>query len=100
MPTEVKGTTDCTFAMAQVNQSLCSYQDKLSYTTADILSFVQFVESYDPSVYSWTEHHPENNAKRRANPNEFDKAIFMADAVAENSPKSSGSSATRRSRPA
>jgi hypothetical protein len=93
MPTEVKGTTDCTSAMERVNQSLCSYQDKLSHTTAGILSLAafQFAESCDPRVYSWTKHHPEDDANRRANPSEFDKAIFMADAVAGNSPKTLGS---------
>jgi hypothetical protein len=79
--------------MERVNQSLCSYQDKLSHTTAGILSLAafQFAESCDPRVYAWTKHRPEDDANRRANPSEYDKAIFMGDAVAGNSPKTLGS---------
>ena len=89
LPPSVKGFSDCKGAIARNNQALTSHNDTQITTSAGVLTSGThlFAHPTEPRVYTFIAAHPERDTKRSADPTELDGAIFMADAVAGNTPR-------------
>lgn len=77
--------SDCCSAIARTNHALASYNDTLVSTKAGLLPSCMnlFSCTHDPRILTHVPAHPENNEERRTHPSPQDKAIFLADAVAD-----------------
>ena len=87
MPSYHVLTSDCKSAMARTNRSLATTNDQLANERGGIFATGahQFANPLYPRQFIHTKHHPERFENRRNNPTLRDKAICIADAVAENS---------------
>lgn len=87
MPSYHVLTSDCKSAMARTNRSLATTNDQLANERGGIFATGahQFSSPLYPRQFIHTKHHPERFEERRNNPTLRDKAICIADAVAENS---------------
>ena len=93
MPSHHVLTSDCTSAIARTNESLASLNDRLVNTRCGIFASGahQFSRPLTPRKFIHTRGHPENNPERSRNPTVRDKAICIADAVADRSKAKLGS---------
>ena len=87
MPSHHVLTSDCESAIARTNESLASLNDRLVNTRCGIFASGahQFSRPLAPRKFIHTRGHPENNPDRSRNPTMRDKAICIADAVADRS---------------
>ena len=87
MPSHHVLTSDCKSAIARTNQALSTRNDQLGNTKGGIFSSGahQFTNPFCPRKFIHTKGHPEDDPQRKNNPSIRDKAICIADAVADGS---------------
>ena len=87
-PNSITGYSDCTATISRINSALSSFLDLQSFETAGILTTAAHAQSSTsfPRTIRHIKAHPENDADRMANLTPLDRAIFLADAIAGNTP--------------